>query len=82
LGVCLLAETQIIKNPQQLGVLSQWNTAGLEQVEPWENNKLPKYNHTMILKPNSVERIESGKFFKLSPNSADLLCNRINLKAL
>jgi hypothetical protein len=78
----IFATKAFIKSPAQLGVLSQWNAAGLDQVEPWENNRLPKYNDAVILKPSSVEMIESGKSFKLSPNSADLLRDRINLKAL
>lgn len=70
------------KNPSQLGVLAQWNAAGLEQVEPWESKKLPKFDDAIILKPSSVGVIESGKSFKLGPNSGDLLRDRINFKAL
>ena len=71
-----------IKNPARLGVLSQWNAAGLEQVERWHKNKLPPYNNAITLKSSSIQMIELGESFKLSPNTPRLLRNRINFKAL
>jgi uncharacterized protein DUF1353 len=78
----VLTARAFTKNPSQLGVLAQWNAAGLEQVAPWENKKLPTFSDAIILKPSSVEAIESGKSFKLDRSSVDLLRDRINFKAL
>jgi hypothetical protein len=71
-----------IKNPAQLGVLSQWNAAGLEQVQPWENNRVPNYNEAVELRSNAVRQIESGSSFKLTPNTDARLRDRINYRAL
>lgn len=71
-----------IKSPAQLGVLSKWNAAGLDQVKPWGNGKLPIYNESIILKPQSIEMIQSGKDYKLDANSKDLLRDQIDLKSL
>lgn len=78
----VFATKAFLKSPAQLGVLSQWSAAGLEQVVPWMGNRLPKYNNAIVLKPSSVEMIEDGRSFKLDPKSADLLRDRINFKAL
>jgi Protein of unknown function (DUF1353) len=71
-----------IKNPMDLGVLSQWNAAGLDQVQPWEGKQVPRFDEATVLTPTSVDLIETGKSFKLGPNSSDLLRDRINLRAL
>jgi hypothetical protein len=78
----VFAAKEFTKVPRQLGVLSQWNAEGLDQVKPWENNRLPTYNEAVVLKPESIKQIESGKHFKLDARSKDLLRDRIDLKSL
>ncbi len=78
----VFASKDFLRSPEQLGVLSQWNAAGLDQVKLWENNSLPMYNDATILKPSSIKMIEFGNHFKLEPNSEDLLRNQINIKSL
>jgi hypothetical protein len=78
----VFAGKDFLRKPAQLGVLSQWNAAGLDQVKPWDNNRLPNYNGATILKPSSIELIDFGKHFKLHPNSKGLLRNQINIRSL
>jgi len=78
----VFAGKDFLRKPAQLGVLSQWNAAGLDQVKPWGNNRLPKYTGATILKPSSIEMIDFGKHFKLHPNNKGLLRNQINIKSL
>jgi Protein of unknown function (DUF1353) len=71
-----------LKTPAKLGVLSQWNATGLENVPIWEGKKLPKFGDAIILQPSAVGMIDAGTSFKLGPKSAELLRARINVKAL
>ena len=45
------------ENPKLLGVLSQWNADNLEKVMPWENNKLPEFNSSIVLKPRGRSQL-------------------------
>ncbi|HZP85261.1 MAG TPA: DUF1353 domain-containing protein [Burkholderiales bacterium] len=76
----LFSNKAFIRNPAQLGVLSQWNASGLEQVETW--GSFPRYDDAVVLRPSSVGLIEAGGSFKLGPNDTALLRERINFKAL
>ena len=78
----LFADTNFLRTPAELGVLSQWNAAGLDQVNVWENNKLPSYRGATTLKPGSIEMIERGKHFKLNSGSKGLLQDQIKIKSL
>jgi hypothetical protein len=69
-------------NPDRLGILSQWTGGDLDQVKPWENNRLPQMNDAVLLRTETVDKIETGKQFKLDPSSKDLLHDRIDLKSL
>lgn len=78
----MFADKAFLQSPEQLGILSQWNAAGLDQVKPWENDKLPEYFDATILKPSSIEMIDSGKHFKLTTDFEGLLRDQINMKSL
>jgi hypothetical protein len=78
----LFINRSFIQRPGELGVLSQWDAGGLEQVKPWQGGKLPTLNESMPLRPSTVGLIEAGKSFTLTPDSIELLQDRIDLKAL
>lgn len=70
------------KNAAKLGVLSQWNVLGLEQVKAWDNSEMPRYNAAVVLTPDSVEKVRSGKYFKLDAGSGALLGDQLDMKSL
>jgi hypothetical protein len=69
-------------NPAALGVLSQWNAAGLDKVEPWDNNVIPQYKSSAALDFSTVARVREGESFRLDARSGGLLRDRINFDAL
>lgn len=69
-------------SPSKLGVLSQWDAVGLEQVKPWKNDKLPKFSDAVLLSPKTSEMIKAGQSFKLTPASQDLLRDQVDFRAL
>lgn len=78
----VFADKGQIASPAELGVLSQWNAAGLDEVQFWQSKKIPSFGDAVVLKPSTVKSIEEGDPFKLGPESANLLRGRLNLKAL
>jgi len=69
-------------NPESLGVLSQWNAAGLDKVESWDNNVIPQYKSSAPLDFSTVARVREGESFRLDARSGGLLRDRINFDAL
>lgn len=70
------------KSAAKLGVLSQWNVSGLDQVKAWDNSEMPRYNAAVVLTPDTVKKVQSGKYFKLDANSGALLGDQLDLKSL
>jgi hypothetical protein len=68
--------------PEQLGVLAHWDAAGLDQVRPWENNRLPAYRDAAVLGPRSLRAIGIGRHFRLGPHSAAVLGDQIDTRSL
>ena len=66
----IFANRSFINTPEQLGVLSQWNAADLDEVETWEGERLPSFSMATVLVPSSLASIRSGRSFKLDPDSA------------
>lgn len=71
-----------MSTPAQLGVLSKWDMSGIDQVRPWDNNRIPEYNEAITLEPSSIEQVQSGEHFKLDANSKVLLKDQLNMKTL
>jgi len=70
------------ENPASLGVLAQWNAAGLDKVESWENGVVPDYSSSAALDFTNVERVRAGESFRLDDRSGGLLRDRIKFEVL
>jgi len=71
-----------VGNPSNLGMLSQWQKADIDQVQAWENNKVPEISDAVILDNSNLKAIEMGKQFKVDPKGQYLLMDRLNLEEL
>lgn len=78
----LIGDKEFLKDPGKLGVLSEWQGSGLDNVVAFPDKKLPRFDETTMLRPAAIESIQSGRSFKLDVESLGLLQGRINLKAV
>ncbi len=66
-----------------LGLLSNVEeNSDIATVQPWENNKLPKFSETWVLTPRTVNALNPDLPFKVDARSAGLLVERAKIGAL
>jgi Protein of unknown function (DUF1353) len=69
-------------DPDKLGMLSKLDEPGLDAVKPWKNLQLPSYAASFILDRSTDEAFSLEEYFRLAPNTTDLLADRFDLSTL
>jgi hypothetical protein len=76
------ASKEFTRSPSQLGLLSKPSTAGLGDIQPWADNRIPTIDDAVFLTPRTIPNVERNQPYKLDPRGKDLMYDRVDLKSL
>lgn len=78
----IFASQEFSSSVARLGLLSQSNGGGLENVEPWVGRRVPKLSEAIVLTNQNIPKIDQNLPYKLDPRSKELIRDRIDFKNL
>lgn len=78
----IFATKSFRERPAELGVLSNWDVAGLNAIEGWKGNQLPTYDNAIYLRESTGPSIANGQQFKLEREHINLLSEQLDLNSI